>query len=234
MIFVARKSHYFYITSEKHEECSYEDTGLNLARCVSINTNALTTKSSIVFSKINELDLVVDNLKYDFTIISKLSSMIPLTQLTKICFSQNPVHLGLLLEILHCTTNIQTLVFHNTKIFGSRTLTFEQTQILHLLIKKNSMQKLVLDLQCTFHSYKFLLHLCPRLKYLKMKLPKQIKTILRYLFTENNHGNSQLSLICLWNIDKILFKQIQTFIDREKLLDDYSLKILGKELYLWC
>jgi hypothetical protein len=66
-----------------------------------------------------------------------------------------------------------------------------------------------------------------------MKLPKKFETILRYLFIENNLRNSQRSLICLWNIDKILFKQIQTFIDREKLLDDYSLEILGKELYLW-
>jgi hypothetical protein len=230
---MSRKNHYFYITPEKYEECSYEDTGLNLARCVSMNTNALTTKSSIEFSKINELDLVVDNLKYNSTIISKLSSMIRLTQLTQICFSQNPVHLGLLLEILHYTINIQTLIFHNTKIFGSRSLTFEQTQIFHSLIKKNSIEKLVLDLQCTFRSYKFLLHLCPRLKYLKMKLPKKFETILRYLFIENNLRNSQRSLICLWNIDKILFKQIQTFIDREKLLDDYSLEILGKELYLW-
>jgi hypothetical protein len=185
------------------------------------------------FSRINELDLIVDNTKYDSIIISKLSSIIPLTQLTQISFSHKPFSIGILLDILNCTINVHTLVFHNTKLFDIEKLTFKHKQILNSLIEKNQIKKLVLDIQYTFRYYKFLFNLCSKLIYLKIILPKKFQIILKYLLNKNFKNNSQLCLLCILNTDNILFKQIQTLIDQEKLLYDYSIEIIGSELYLW-
>jgi len=230
---MSRKNRYSYGISEQHPRCLYEDNGRNLAQYVSINTEALTTKSKMEFLRINELDLIVDNIKYDSIIISKLSLIIPLTQLTQICFSHKPFSIGILLDILKCAINVHTLVFHNTKMLDIQRLTFEQKQLLNLLIQKNQIKKLVLDIQYTFRYYRFLFNLCPRLTYLQIKLPKKFQIILNYLLNENFKNNSQLCLLCILNTDNILFKQIQILIDRDKLLCDYSIEIIGNELYLW-
>ncbi len=221
------------MTPEKQERCTYRDTGLNLAQCVTIHTEAIDTKSSVEFSRIMELDLVIDSVKYDPTIISKLSAIIPLTQLVHLCFDHNPFPIGLMLDILDRAINVHTLVLHNTKMLDIKTLTFEQTQILHSLFIKNQIRKISLDVQCKLRHYKFLINLCPRLKYLKMKLPEKYESILRYLLNQSRNKKSQLCLLCISNIDKIFFKQTQTIIDREKLLNDYSIELIGNELYRW-
>jgi hypothetical protein len=218
---------------EKNEKCTYRDTGLNLSRCVSINIEAATMKCSMEFPCITELDLVAHNTKYDSMITSKLSSVIPLTQLTHLCFGQSPFPTILMLELLDRAINVHTLILHNTKMLDIQTLTADQTDILYRIFQKNTIRKISIDVQCTLRHYQFLLNLCPQLKYLKMKLTKKIESIIRFLLFKSQNKTSQLSLLCISHTDKILLKQIQTMIDREKLLNDYSIELTNNELYLW-
>jgi len=79
-----------------------------------------------------------------------------------------------------------------------------------------------------------IINLFPQLEYFKTGIQRtEIVQIMRYLLPKNNKKSRHLFFLCISEIPKICLREINMLIKCEKLLDDYFIKFVNRDLYLW-
>jgi len=75
--------------------------------------------------------------------------------------------------------------------------------------------------------------LFPKLEYLKIGMKKEeIHQIVRLLMSKNNTQTRHLFLLCISEIPKQCLEELNILIQSEKLLDNYYIKFVNRDLYL--
>ena len=76
--------------------------------------------------------------------------------------------------------------------------------------------------------------MCPRVQHLSIRAFIRVaKPISQFLLDKTNVNTRQLRFLCFSSAGETWFKQFKHFIESESLLDDYTLKQTGSQLYLW-
>jgi len=116
-------------------------------------------------------------------------------------------------------------------------LSIDETELISLISNKNQITKVNMEKISNINEICFLLELCPRMIYLKIDFINNIdmelflRIILLKIKTKCNH---QLRLLCfsIQAADDQMIKTLQTMITFEKLLLDYTIKRIQKNVYL--
>jgi hypothetical protein len=81
---------------------------------------------------------------------------------------------------------------------------------------------------------KLLIALCPRLEQLVIDTDaQQTESVVRLILLKTKTNLQQLCSLCIKNPAKSMAGILKTLIESEELLDNYSIKLIDTELYLW-
>lgn len=168
------------------------------------------------------------------SLVTHLSRIIPLEQLTHLILNCHRFHFEQIIEFLHSTPNIRTLLLDSVLLYGTNSISFEQDDIFQIVSNTNVITNLTIDKECTLDKIQLIVTLFPRLEYLTINLHKEdLESITRFLLSKFNDNTRHLSSLCISKQRKVLIEQMKILLESEKLLDDYILKLTNRKLYLW-
>lgn len=165
-----------------------------------------------------------------------MRNKISLTHIQKLNIINDYLTLNEIVDILLYVPNIHTL-----GIFGIRTQaakeisTLRKSEKFDLVSEQNQIKHLILSYY-SLTTVKLLVDLCLKLQHLSFnKNMGSFKEIACFLLSKNTRNYSDISSfsLCNFQLDKNLVNKVQSLVQSKKHVVDYSLKVLGNELYLW-
>ncbi|CAF3977440.1 unnamed protein product [Rotaria sp. Silwood1] len=229
-----RKSYMLYEELDKNVSSLHVETSKDSVQHVYIhNTNAMEQCLSY-FPNAIELTLSETFHVPRDSIVISLNRIIPLRQLTKLTFDYHHFPFEQVIELLHFTPNVHTLKLDSILLYQRSSFLIEQNEIFQKVSKMNTITSVTIGNETTLEEIQLVVALFPRLKCLTINLDKEdLKTIARFLLSKPNNNTDYLSTLCVSKQQRGLFTILVTLIESEKLLDDYTIKVINQKLYLW-
>jgi hypothetical protein len=167
-------------------------------------------------------------------LVSNLNRIIPLKQLTKLTLECHRLPFEQLIELLHFTPTIHTLNLDSVLLYRMDSVAIQQNNLFQFVSNTNIVTNLTIDKEITLEKIQLLVALFPRLEYLTINLYKEtLESIARFLLSKPNDYTRHLSSLCISKQLRVLIQNLRILIESEKLLHDYTLKIINRKLYLW-
>jgi hypothetical protein len=231
-LFSRRKAYTFYWELDKQICPHRQENNLNSVKQVFIGNKRITSDFINYFPNATELTIQYCFDRFDKPLIPILHRIVPLEQLTKLDIGLVYFPFEQMVELISLTPNLHTLKLHVLSINETCSKLIKQTDIFRYVFKTNKIRNL--EFNCpTLKDMQFLVDLFPRLEYLKIGMDKQtIEEILRFLFT-NRNKLSHLFFLCIDRVPKRCLQEFDMLIKKENLLNDYLIKLIKRELYLW-
>ncbi len=144
--------------------------------------------------------------------------------MNKLVATTNNFDMNQLLELLCLSPNIQVLIL-STYSSCSYSL---QNKI------NNNIQNIIIHKYLTFNDVQELINIFPYLKSLEMKIKKyDLGLIIRFILKYNMNKHSSLQLLGLQDSHCVMINLLQKVIDREELLQNYTIEYISDTAYLW-
>ncbi|CAF3844293.1 unnamed protein product [Rotaria sordida] len=165
-----RRSVYDIFERTDDDTCSCRETGLNLAQKISIEGHHVVPNCSIQFARATSLRLEHLRTEYKDQFITNLNHCIPLMQIRRLYISYSNFDTSMLIEILCCMLNLDSLSFYyhplkHESIWSVR----QEVQIPHL-VSTNKITKVIIGgvVYNTLEDLRFLINLCPPIQYFEI------------------------------------------------------------------
>ncbi|CAF1326299.1 unnamed protein product [Adineta steineri] len=230
-----RRKHYTLYNNIYQSTClNSKETHLKSVQNLKIQNDKETINCKYYFPNATTLTLQ-NKLSRTYNLISvNLSRVIPLKQLTKLVIESNPISLTKLIELLRCTPHIHTLVLKSMSLYGLNYNSIQQNQSFLLVSNTNTITHVTCNGECTLEKLQILVALFPRIQHLTIKPhTKNLGSCIRFLVEKTNRNTTHLCSLCLLTTAKNWLTRLNTLIASETLLDDYMLKMIDWNLYLW-
>ena len=139
-----RRKQYDIFERTDRDTCSCRETGLNLAQTVSIESHHLIPNCAIQFARATSLRLQHFRAENKDQFITDLNQCIPLTQIRRLYISYSNLDTSMLIEMLCCVPNLDSLrlYYHPLKHVSTRSVR-QEAQIAHL-VSKNKITKVII------------------------------------------------------------------------------------------
>jgi hypothetical protein len=168
------------------------------------------------------------------SLVTSLSCIIPLRQLTKLVLDCHRFRFMQIIELLYCTPSVRTLKLDSILLYGMDCISFEQNEIFQKVSNTNIITNLTIDKKSTLDKIQLLTALFPQLVCLTINLRTDaLVSIARFLLSKPNNNTRHLSSLCVSKHRTDLKEKLRVVIDSENLLHDYIIKVTNKKLYLW-
>ncbi|CAF4001024.1 unnamed protein product [Rotaria sordida] len=139
-----------------------------------------------------------------------------------------------IVKLLHFTPKLTTLKFDSFVLDEMNMKLFEQSKLFEYVSNTNTIKNLEIRNDCLFKQIQLIVNLLPKLEYFKSGMNrKEIGNIIRFLITKPNNKIQNLFFICISETPKICLREINLLIKLENLLNDYFIKYINRDLYLW-
>jgi len=136
-----------------------------------------------------------------------------------------------LIEMLHCTSNLQTLELPLTSVIDTEYASMEKNESYKSLSNINNIKYVCIKDMCDLEQVKIIVNLCPQLEHFTTGIVrKDLEALLRFLLSNNI---SQLFFLCIRTVPKLCIRQVKKLIKSEKFFNDYLIKYSNSNLYLW-
>jgi len=170
--------------------------------------------------------------------ISNLTSIISLEQIKELVLDYDYLFMNKMLMLLQYMPNIDCLTIPQLALVRTCNTLENDMKLISLVSKTNRITKVIIkNTECTIIQLHFLFNLCPYIEYLSINLPNGDKhPTLRFLISKMTKTNSHLFFLCLNYLyaNTELLERIQSMINQENLLENYSLDLFKGNIYLWC
>jgi hypothetical protein len=170
--------------------------------------------------------------------ISNLTSIISLKKIKELVLDYDYLFMNKMLMLLQYMPNIDCLTIPQLALVRTCNTLENDMKLISLVSKTNRITKVIIkNTECTIIQLRFLFNLCPYIEYLSINLPNGDKhPTLRFLISKMTKTNSHLFFLCLNYLyaNTELLERIQSMINQENLLENYSLDLFKGNIYLWC
>ncbi|CAF4115220.1 unnamed protein product, partial [Rotaria sp. Silwood2] len=207
-----RKDYEFHWEIEKQNCSHFQEMNLNSVEHLSIKSRQIQNIYLNYFPNVTQLSIKHYFQTSDDSIIKTLNRMIPLVQLKKLTIESYdfPFEEEITPQLIVKKENFQ------------------------YVLKTNKIKYLSIRESCVLNKIQLIVKLFPQLEYLKTCMNrKEIGQITKYLLLKTNQNTQNLFLLCISEIPKICLKELKFLIKSENLLDDYFIKFINRDLYLW-
>jgi hypothetical protein len=167
--------------------------------------------------------------------ITRILSLIPITYLNIDC---SQINLLTFIKLLHNLPNLDALRLSFALSLLSTYLYAERSGIIHGISNKNNITKVNINKMIDIGEIRFIIDLCPRIRYLEIDCNNWTDTVLllRFILTkQNNNYIPHLNILCLHvqNLNDDMMENLQRMIIFEKLLIDYIIKRVDDTINLY-
>lgn len=227
----SRRTNYTFYWPLKYQKCSIiSETNLSNVKHVRIGSKHATKSTEIYFP--NAIELTIDYFfkTSDQSISITLNRHLPLQQIRKLTIDFHQFPFEEIVRLLNSMHNVEQLILDSI-IFESNHRHFIQiTDNFDEYAKNRTIKHLEIRNRCSFEHIELVVYLFPMIECLKTKFSrKEIRPILRYLFAKMNY----LNFLCVFQVNRKLFEDICIFIENEDFVDDFSIRLLDRNVFLW-
>ncbi len=234
MFLFRRKDYTFYEEFNKQIFPEFQETNLDSVKHVFIRHAQALDNYVYYFPNAIELSIIHGFRIFDDSFITNLHRVVPLEQLTKLVFDLYDFPFEQFIELLRLTSNLHTLKLNNLSLNGTSLNLLKQSETFQYISIRNKIKRLEIRNCFKFEQMPLFVDLFPRLEYFKIEMnKKEIEQILRFLFTNRNDKLRRLFFLCISGTPKRYLSELNMLIKSEHLLDDYFIKFINRDLYLW-
>jgi hypothetical protein len=237
-LFFFRRKHYTLCKQQPDEATTldYSESRLNSVQYVHIEsgesivncTNYFPNATEIIFERRFSINRT--------SIITNLNRILSLKQLTKLVIKCPHFSVQKLIKILCNTSNIHTLELKSMACYKKRSdyASIQQSEDFQFVSNTNTIRNVTCDAACNLEQIRLLVALCPRLNSLTMnRRTSNLESVVRFLLDRTNENTRHLYLLCFSRVWNNWCDKLDQLIKSETLLNDYSLKQIDWNLYLW-
>jgi len=233
ILFFRRKYYTLYEQLDENADFRHYESNFDSVQYVHIPNEKNIINCRNYFSNATELTFKDCFSPTRASVATILNRIISLKQLTKLVIECHRFSFKKMIELLHFTPSIHTLVFESMPFYKSDYTSIEQSETFQLVSMTNIITDLTFTRKCTLEKLKLFVALCPRLQYLTINtLVRDLESITRFLLDKTNPNTGHLYSLCFLRAYKNRVQKLDTLIKSKTLLDNYMLKQVGRELYL--
>ncbi|CAF3637957.1 unnamed protein product [Rotaria socialis] len=212
----------------------FTEMNLNLVKHVYTDEILTLIRSKNYFPNVIQLTILSSFKISDDSILPIINHLIPLNQLTQINFLSTCDLLNGLLKLLCFTSNLNSLTF-NSLLMGECTVKLlPQNEKFQYIASANKIKNLHILHKCSLANLQLLANLFSKVEYLKIEIiEEQITDIIRFLLIKHNHILQNLFLLCISQSSIKYLEHFNNLIRSECLINDYFIKYVNDDLYLW-
>jgi len=231
IFFCSRRKDYTFYWEMDRQICSQvQETNLNSVKHVRIYSKRITDSCVNYFPNATELTIKNNFKTSDDSISTTLNRIIPLTQLTKLVIEGYDFPFEEIVKLLYFTSNLHTLKLDLLSLNEINLNLRDKNDIFQHVSIKN----LELHDNCTLQKIQSIINLFPQLEYLKTRMNRrEIGQIIQYLLSKMNYKTHHLFFLRISEIPKTCLQELNQVFTSTDLLDDYSIKFINRDLYLW-
>ncbi|CAF4876308.1 unnamed protein product [Rotaria socialis] len=212
----------------------YRKTNMDAVNHVEIEGEKAIMKCVNYFRNATKLTLSQCFGESNFWLRINLKPILPVKRLTTLVINCDYFRLDQLIELLRLAPHVHTLTMNVNSIKYSNRSSFQQNEAFQFVSKTNNITNVTIKERCASANSQLYIDLCPRMQHLAIEgyyrhTVSNIQSILR----ETKTNIQQLCSICITNVRKSIITALKTMIESEKILDNYSMKLIDYDLYLW-
>jgi hypothetical protein len=163
-----------------------------------------------------------------------LSGIIPLKHLTTLVIDSDSFVWEQLIRLLRFTPNIHTLTLDCQSIEKKDLVSIQQSETFRLVSSTNTITSVTIKERYTSENTRLLVTLCPRLQHLIIDVNEHcIESIVRFILSKCKTNLQGLFSLCIKDTNKSMVELLKSSIESEELLDNYLIKLIGSESYIW-
>jgi hypothetical protein len=173
------------------------------------------------------------------SIANILNPIIPLKQLTKLVIECHYFSFIRVIDLLRNSPNIQTLILETMPLYKNNCMSIQQSETFRLLSSTNTITDVTLKGRCKLDKIELIIALCPRLQRFTLDTHrKDMESLVRLLLEKSKQNTSHMFSLCFSNASfssesNDCYQKLEALMKSETLLDDYMLKLVDSDVYLW-
>ncbi len=205
-------------------------------RYITIKNEKAVDSCSTSFPNVTELTLdFYHGVRSTLFTTDALRRTISVTHLQKLIIDSNHLTFKEIVDVLLYIPNIHTLGIRGIKTTAKEIATLQKSKKFRLVSEQNKIKNVVIS-NYSLMAIKMLVDICLELQHLSLnRFGKCFIKIVRYLLSKNARKYSGISSFSLrmFRLNNKLIKKVKILVQSKKHIDDYSLKVLENEFYLW-
>ncbi|CAF1355750.1 unnamed protein product [Adineta steineri] len=164
-----------------------------------------------------------------------LNRILPLQQLQILIIEFHNFQILNIVEILFVMPNLHTLTIQSMHVlFTENKTVLTQNEKFQSVSRTNCIRYVTFRDICTFNKVELLIMLFPRLQHLEINiLKKDMKSILEFLFNNNNVNTHNFVLLCFKRAGRVHYQHFNSLVHTGLLRFHLKAKYLNGALYLW-
>ena len=113
-------------------------------------------------------------------------------------------------------------------------MSLERSKAFRLVSKNNRITNVTIREIFTLEKAQMLITLCPRLQSLTIRINvKDLRSIARFLWETNRQNTRHLHSVHFLAATNVWLNKLEVLIKSEKLLNDFTIRLIDSKLYLW-
>ena len=232
--FLLSRKDYYLAEEFEGKQCSFPlENNLQSVEHLRISSKELLTHSNNYFANVTQLTIANAPNTLDESFLIPLNRLIPLKQLTHLTIEYNWLAVENIVRLIHSAPNLHTLKM-DSYISEKELQSLEQSTVFQDVLTKNRVRYIYCSDLCLLTEIKVLMKLFPRMEYLDVSISrKEINQIITHLFRKNFRSLHRLVSLCLTEVPKVCLQEVDQLLKWENLLENYCLKHLNGDLYIW-
>ncbi|CAF3577991.1 unnamed protein product [Rotaria sp. Silwood1] len=229
-----RKQYTLYKPLDKKICPRHQETNVDVVNHIDIQGEQAMMSCINYFS--NPTELTLSNSFYESRIWLRviLNRIISLKQLTKLVIDCTDFRFDQFINLLRLTPNIHTLILDCQSINYIDTVSIDHTDNFQFVSNTNTITNMIIKRISSMKNIKLFIALCPRLQHLTIDINSMdFEPIVEFLLSRNNSHTRHLFSLCMKHRSKSKLTRLKTLIKSKKILDDYLIKQISSELYIW-
>ena len=186
------------------------------------------------FPNVTQLTIEIAPNEDDDSFLTSLVRLIPLKQVTHLTNECQWLSIQNILRLIGSTPNLHTFKLYFSYINENDLKLLEQSAVFRGIALKSRTRYVYSLNRCTINEIQFLMKLFPRMESFHVPIRRrEITEIILHIFQTNFRSLHRLLSLCLADVPKACLQEVDRLIKSRNLLQNYSLKYLNRDLYIW-
>ncbi|CAF3461390.1 unnamed protein product [Rotaria sp. Silwood2] len=230
-----RRNTYTLCGQSEEKTClNIRDNNLKSVRHVHIQNKKAMINYNYYFPNVVALTIDGDFTKSCDSFSTILRNIIPLKQLTKLIIECSPFSFREIIELLCFMPNIHTLIFLSMPKFKGKYHIIKQSEKFRLFSNINTITDMTIIGSLKFEENHLLINSCQHLQHLVINTTiDDLELDIRLLSSKYHCHTLHYCSLCILKATTYWAMKVQSLIQSDKLFNNYILKLVGSNLYLW-
>lgn len=233
--FLFRRKDYYLGEELQGEGCPFpSEKNLQSVQHLRIASQRLPKNSINYFPNATQLTIEPFIFKSNETFLIDLNRCISLKQITQLNIEHFHFSLEQIIRLLGLMPNLHTLKFTFDFIRNSELESLDQSAIFQEFSTKNRVRYVYSADQFSTIEIHAVMKLFPHVQHLHVQVErKRVYPLVFFFFQNNFRSVHRLNSLCLSGIPRTCFHEVDILLKVKNLLDNYCIKHLNRDLYIW-